>query len=223
MRHIFLYSIILGMGWGISYTQPNLILNPSVEDTDTCPDGGTGNFYYIQDWFTSNSASPDYFNICNTSSMISVPQNIFGFQYPKDGDAYFGLLFINITGVYREGVQGKFSEKLQKGRKYCFEFHTARANLYAYAIEEFGIHLSKDTIYSTFPSNNISLNPYFPVKIDYLDDTLNWTKFSIEINNYEDDIQYFVFSNFQSNNNFTLQHIDSNAPNQTHRYLLLLR
>lgn len=218
MRGTLTYIMTLWVGLGVSYTQPNLILNPSVEDTDSCPDWGVGNFYYIQHWSNSNNASPDYFNTCHSNNQTGIPKNQFGYQYPHSGNAYLGLAFANFANSQgREGIQGKFSETLQKDRKYCFEFYTVRANITGYAVGEFGIYLSKDSVHKNV-SNNLGVSPYYSVDINFLGDTVNWTKFSVEINNYEDDIQYFVFSNFQNAGEFQLVIVDSGVADTTPVY-----
>lgn len=210
MRGTLTYIITLWIGLGVSYTQPNLILNPSVEDIDSCYDIGAGNFKYITDWNSPNKASPDYFNLCHTNNEITIPNNKYGYQFPFSGDAYLGIGFTNITGSYREAVQGKFSEPLQKNRKYCFEFYTVRCNELGYAVGELGIALTKDLLLEN-TSNSLSLTPNASIDINFFSDTLNWTKFSVEINNYAEDIEYFVFSNFQKGSELQFQLVDPNV------------
>jgi hypothetical protein len=99
MRLLFI-SFYLLFNWCFLKGQVpvNLVPNYSFEQQDTCP-FGTNQIYFAVPWFQPNiiggntvaGSSTDYYNVCaSTSSMVSVPSNITGFQFAKTGVAYAG-------------------------------------------------------------------------------------------------------------------------------------
>ena len=87
---IFLILILIQVGW--AKAQPNLVPNYSFEIDTLCPDNGSQIDYAIP-WHSATGGSPDYFNACDGSAIISVgvPQNWCGNQNARTGDAYSGI------------------------------------------------------------------------------------------------------------------------------------
>jgi hypothetical protein len=99
------------------FSQVNLVPNPSFEDTVSCPDG-LDQLINVVGWYSAGG-SPDYFNSCaNASSPVSVPENIFGFQSPKFGNAYTGFWAKAASFMYREYIGIQLNSNLQLGQKY---------------------------------------------------------------------------------------------------------
>ncbi|MBK7287630.1 MAG: T9SS type A sorting domain-containing protein [Flavobacteriales bacterium] len=97
----------------------NLIPNPSFEEVDTCPHippvTGFGPGSRPTHWFSA-SDTPDYFNAC-VDSGTSVPHNIFGYQQPKEGQAYVGHATY-LEGDYREMFSVALLSPLVVGQTY---------------------------------------------------------------------------------------------------------
>jgi len=110
----------------------NLVPNPGFELNDTCPYtfGFQGNSKPLN-WNGWNQ-SPDYFHSCAGSlggvdTLISVPLNGFGFQYPMHGEAYVGMYAYGATGGnvdYREFLGCQLIEALVVGETYEMSCYT---------------------------------------------------------------------------------------------------
>ncbi len=96
------------------YSQ-NLVPNGSFEQFDTCPDN-TNHITYAVNWFqpckTSNST--DYFNACDSTIAVGVPENFTGYQQGKAGVAYVGIItYVPWPSVnYREFIEVKLDSPL---------------------------------------------------------------------------------------------------------------
>lgn len=177
----------------------NLVPNPSFEQFNNCPSSlggvnyapGYTNFPTVQSWVSpTQSGSPDYFNACASPiSYVSIPQNAFGTQSPRNGDAYIGIIAWegsnqggNIKTEFAEYLQCKLTQPLTAGNQYCITYfvNSAVANIpnnYV-GIDEFGV---------SFSSSQYNITPGYTIKTSYdvvntsgnfLSDTSNWMKVS---------------------------------------------
>ena len=109
--------------------QGNLVPNPSFELHDTCPaEIGFQGFSKPMYWESWNQ-SPEYFHVCAGSlgdidTLIGVPLNGFGFQYPLHGDAYVGMAAYDGWGDFREYVGCELLDPLEVGETYDLSFFT---------------------------------------------------------------------------------------------------
>ena len=86
-----------------TYSQTNLVPNPSFEIHDTCPH--TDNIALALGWYPVSNDLPNYFNACAPSPYyFSVPDNIGGYSYAASGNAYAGIV------VYEEGSPSTLGE-----------------------------------------------------------------------------------------------------------------
>lgn len=122
-----------------SFSQNNLVLNPSFEDHKTCTyysngvvgaiDTSVYNPKLVPNWFSASLfGTPDYLNKCwmptpNYVNKLGVPKNSFSYQYPVfPGNAYAHIYITapNTTTVEaREYLQTKLLTKLKSGQRYC--------------------------------------------------------------------------------------------------------
>lgn len=185
-----------------SYSQINLVPNPSFEDTIYCPDGGLGGISYAYGWFSCGDSvsSPDYFFDCGQYPMV--PDNLIGYQWPATGVAYAGIITFN--NGYQQGkeyIGTKFSSPLIIGQKYYVSLKVSfDVNEYflAYAANKTGILFStkKYSISSPVPVNNFA-----HIYTDsIITDTINWTIIS---NTFISDsaYQYINIGNFFNDSN----------------------
>jgi hypothetical protein len=96
--------------------QQNLIRDPSMENYHYIPIGpnpcNADSMLVSSDWYDPNGASSDYIhayqgNVCNPPVTCCVPENNFGYQWPKDGDAYwhFGSAYlVTPTDTHTQGI-----------------------------------------------------------------------------------------------------------------------
>lgn len=134
----------------------NLVPNPSFEDTVMCPTG-LGDFSVIG-WSNPTLASPDYFNYCNIGN-VGVPQNVFGYQNARTGNAYVGFHTSDFSSTdYREYVQCQLTSIFEAGKNYEVSFYVSKTDSSTKACDNIGVYLSSTAINS---SNNQNL-PYTP-------------------------------------------------------------
>ena len=110
----------------------NLVPNPSFEENTACPvTFGFQSFSKPLHWEAWNW-SPDYFHTCagalgGVDTLIGVPLNGFGFQYPLHGDAFVGMAAYSSSGggvSFREYVGCQLLEPLEVGESYDLSFFT---------------------------------------------------------------------------------------------------
>jgi hypothetical protein len=149
--------------------------NCSFEDTVACPDS-YGQIDKANGW-SSYGSSPDYFNSCCPWTMVHVPNNAFGFQYPANGNAYAGFIAYDELSPYsnKEFIGRALSQQLSIGQKYYVSFKlnlpkkdTASINMddcITFACNNIGIlfsTVSYDTIHPA-PVNNFA--PFLPIQL----------------------------------------------------------
>jgi hypothetical protein len=173
----------------ISYGQENLVVNWSFEDMTECPWSPAGISYgCCADW-TTGSASPDYYNTCSPQGWVSVPSNIYGFQYASTGRAYAGIITYSRNDTIdstlywgREVLAGKLSSPLVIGLKYFVSLKASMTMLWS----EEGCAANKiGALFRTTPYIYTSWPPYTkPIPVTnfaqvYSDqvilDSVNWT------------------------------------------------
>ena len=168
--YIFLFIILFCHE---AKTQTNLVNNGSFEDTISCPFGqGQVSFAY----YWNEYGSADYYNSCAYSSMFSTPFNWGGYQTPKDGNAYTGLItYADYFIDGREYIYTKLKSPLAIGKKYNVRFYVccSKANF---------ISASRHTnnigcLFTTFFPNSSQVVNYSHINAPgILSDTVNWVK-----------------------------------------------
>lgn len=133
----------------VTFSQFNLVPNPSFEENDSCPSGQyeitpnckywydpisimdtlPGIYYTYKNWGTAT-----YFHRCNNTT-VGVPQNSAGIQNARTGDAYAGIvLYSNSVSLNVDRainyISVELGEKLIQGQKYYAEFFYSLAELY---------------------------------------------------------------------------------------------
>lgn len=187
-------------------SQVNLVPNGSFEDKISCPTG-TNNFQSVAEWYSPNTASPDYYNACDTQFGGGVPQNDWGFQYAQDGNAYSGLLTLALHDDflnYREYIQVKLNKSLQKDSIYCWSFYVSRIDNIDYVSNNIGIALTESPITS---SDNERLDiPSIYSHPDIIFDNKNWVLIHGEYQAIGGEL-YLTVGNFEENINTSTQQI----------------
>lgn len=157
----------------------NLIPNHSFEVYDTCPDF-YGELNRVQAWFNPTIATPDYFNACYVPDFypyVDVPLNNLGYQNPKDGSGYAGLIpFWSQPVTYREYIEVKILQPLEANQKYHVHFYVSLADGSIYATDALGIYFSPDSVTSQ-SYDALGLQPQVTnAQGNFLTDTANWTE-----------------------------------------------
>lgn len=174
---LFIYLFIIP-----SALSQNLVYNSSFEIYEVCPE------YYtekpvkelIPGWNLPTRGSSDYFNSCSRFQ-VNVPNNFIGHMFAKDGQAYAGILLLQIsddknkknkTSDYREYLQTELIKPLVKGKKYQVKFYYSIATYSTYAINNLGIYISNNKIKNRLSTKTLQ---YIP-QIKMNQSTLNITK-----------------------------------------------
>ncbi|GIK70260.1 MAG: hypothetical protein BroJett020_15550 [Bacteroidota bacterium] len=207
--------------------QNNLVLNYSFEiynkPCNTYGVGGISNGY-CDDWSSPDGqSSADYFNSCNSNypiTDVSIPQNGFGYEYTKSGDAYAGFVF-GSTNNAREYIQGRLKKTLIKDTTYCISFWLSRADSMQYSINTKNIG-----IWFIDYKSNSSITPFLTdslafiqqkvsfVQDDfYLENDSGWVELKI---NYKakGGEKYFIIGNFALQSNVDIIY----KPNRKYPY-----
>lgn len=147
--------------------------NPSFEDTVMCPDAGA-QVAREKHWYAAAN-TPDYFHECNIYSQISVPNNIFDFQYAATGFAYCGFYpYGTIDTLLREEIGVELLNPLEINKKYYVSFKLNATSRYANgACNKIGL------LFSTikYIDNTAPIKDYCQVWTDsIITDTTNWVQ-----------------------------------------------
>jgi|TARA_Y100000385_G_scaffold289021_1_gene357237 outer membrane protein OmpA-like peptidoglycan-associated protein len=139
---IILLSLVINYN---AQDENNLVLNPSFESID----GKLKKLTQIniaKDWDSPTALKADLYSSSITGD-ISVPKNIYGKEFPKDGQNYAGILGYSYNNKKpRTYLQSKLVKPLASGLEYCVTIHVSLADLSKYAIDNIGIHFSDEQI-----------------------------------------------------------------------------
>lgn len=206
MKEFFKYIFLLTLTPCVIKAQVNLVPNPSFEIYDTCPNS-TAQLNYTINWKWVGS-STDYYNACSPPGNMSVPSNIYGYQFGGEGTAYIGMnTFIPNEGppyTIREPAGTNLTQALLIGQKYFLSF---KAVMTLNNFESCCASNKLGALLSTYAFTSINGNNPAPVKNfahvysdSIISDTLNWATISgsfvsdsaytfISIGNFFDSVQ----------------------------------
>ena len=211
----------------VKATSQNLVLNPSFEDTITCPIGTWA--MQCRYWYSASGGSPDYFSeqpdiFCGTSY---VPQSGVGYQYARTGIAYVGLatLMQPLNPNYlnrREYIGGELSDTLKQGHEYCVSFYVSVAEELKYVTDGIGLYLSVDSAVDYTININLSFIPQIENPSgNIIYDTLNWVQISgTYIANGGE--KYLTIGNFKDNANTMIDSINNSVPQSQYESYLFI-
>ncbi|MCH2082182.1 MAG: hypothetical protein MK226_07300, partial [Saprospiraceae bacterium] len=152
--------------------QENLVLNPSFEDYEDCPDEA-GEFATTVSIWTTYFANPEYMN-CDYEGFLGIG--------PKTGDGYAGafLLWELVPSNYyfREYLHGQLSKPLEKDSIYYAEFYVRPDSIRGF-IDRLEMTLSEEPLDSILPTNGVlDVEPVVAYQDGILSETSIYTKIS---------------------------------------------
>lgn len=180
----------------------NLVLNPSFEEYDTCPDF-LGQITRANGWYSARP-SPDYYNLCVSTQGTTAPSNFYGYQFPNSGSGYAGLasMYGGVSEL-REYIGTKLIDTLKVGNTYFVSFVVSRAYNQNHnndcASNKIG------ALFSVYQYTDTNLAPVCGCAQVYADeiisDSIGWTrlKFAFQA---DSNYQYLNIGNF-FNSSFT--------------------
>jgi hypothetical protein len=169
MKKVLLAICILA--WMTGHAQQNLVPNGGFEISTWCPNA-LGQLDYASPWFSPTSSSPDYFSTCATSSPCWAPSNLTGYQYPRSGNAYAGIV-LQYPGNYREYLGVALATPLVAGTTYMFRMSMVCSDIYQSWSGNIGVYFSNTQV-QVVTSSPLLVAPQIRNNVSNIPDTLNW-------------------------------------------------
>jgi hypothetical protein len=182
----FHLTVIFFLFTSFLFAQTNLVPNPSFENyswvsiPSLCDTSCT-----CINWYSPTNGTPDYYNKNTDCFPEDVPLNTFGYQNPKSGKAYYGLLSRAVSLYFpdhREYIQSKLIDTLKNGIKYCVSFYVNLADSSQYATDGIEAYFSDSSVThfdSTGLAYLLNYNPQvFNPHGNIITDKQNWTLIS---------------------------------------------
>lgn len=204
---LFTTVIFLFFSFLNCYSQ-NLVLNPSFENYSSCP-AGPGDILKAQNWKSASLASPDYYNQC-APALMCVPNNYFGNQVPRTGQAYTGIfLYIPINNDYREYIEASLTSTLIANECYHFEMFVSLVESASFYTDDIGVYFSNSFLLST---NTLVINqiPQITNQPGNYFNTSMWTRVAGDYIATGGE-NYITIGNFKNNSNTNNVFIQNNG------------
>lgn len=188
-----------------------LVPNGEFEQYYGCPNNAA-QIDSLVDWFnpaTVGGGSPDYFNVCG-SGLVDVPLNFSGFQQPRGGSGYVGLIAYMTPWIheYREYVEVGLSAPLVKDSCYRFSMHVSLARAGTFATESLGAYFSDSAIADIPYDDALPFTPQVVNSTGFIVDTVGWTEVS-GIFVADGGEEYVTIGNFLDDTTLSLALVDS--------------
>jgi len=172
--------LILVFNINIAYPQVNLVQNHDFELISSCPNDGSQIDSAIGWSIFKNGggSTPDLYALCCTNpQMCGVPSHSSGFQFPKSGNNYIGIIAAGsiLPNFFREYVQSKLIQKLKSGEEYCVKIYCNLSDFSTAYIKSLGVYLDSGNISTTSPYGLPTVSPQIYSQ-QPLNDTINWMK-----------------------------------------------
>jgi hypothetical protein len=133
--------------------QVNLVPNGSFETLSACP-GEHSQVHLAAPWFQPGEGTSDLYAVCASWPKVGVPNNNFGYQFPRTGNNYAGLF--TLAGDYREYIEVPLSHSLTADTKYFVSFYVSLADTFIY---------TSSTIGAFFSSSRLAVNHSSPIPV----------------------------------------------------------
>lgn len=211
MKKLFFLFILLAVFANQSHAQ-NLVSNGSFEQYDSCCDG-LSQIYYAKYW-SSFGNSPDYFNACTSSSLVSVPDNFLGYHYASTGFGYIGILLYTTNTINQQEYIGTtLNQPLLSGETYNISAKISPA-----FTDSIGVNLACNNFGFQFTnhqfsmSQSISTNNYSHLNFtNIVTDTAGWTLMSGSFT-ADSNYHYISIGNFYDHANTDTLHMGQGMP-----------
>jgi len=213
-KHIIVLSLLfLSFSSGFSQSK-NLVLNPGFEEFIKCPVSHIQTEptrFLVPEWTYPTKGSPDYYNRCSTGD-AGVPNNFAGVSEPHSGNAYVGAILSGTEDEYREYIQGRLSEPLEKGRKYCVSFWVELASLSKFAVDQVSLRFYDSEQRSDIKTALGGTPEITNLPGLFLDNTHNWKQICA-VYTARGGEDYFIIGNFKNYENTNYVVTNKNVKN----------
>jgi outer membrane protein OmpA-like peptidoglycan-associated protein/sporulation protein YlmC with PRC-barrel domain len=133
----------------------NLIVNPDFDlfyykPVPVTYEGQTRIEDWIPFWVTPEDNTPDYISNLRIINLISY-HYLVDFTLPEKFD-FIGIALYKQSDLYSENIQGKLSQPLIKGQKYCLKTTLALSSYSGFTINRIGFHFSDYMVFGNLNS-----------------------------------------------------------------------
>lgn len=172
----------------------NYVNNPSFELHTECPEN-IDELNKCKYWNRVPMLydSPDYFHRCASllnafqGVTVGVPENVFGYQEPRTGNAYVGISTFE-KSHYQEYIQTQLKQPLIKGMIYKVGMHVSLADKSKYANDRFmfcftdkaRLESRSKTFQGSVDRFLICPNGILYISDTLITDTINWVNIEVE-------------------------------------------
>jgi len=174
--------------------QINLVLNPSFEQFDGCPNTwNEADSAKYWDWinpscnFTSsfNCRGELFTSLCPLTTFsvyYNVPYNIEAtYQKPHSGNSYIGTHSVYGTPSQldnrRDYLKGQLTQTLSAGKNYCLKFYYNASNRLQYATNRYGAYVDNGNVSNYNCCKDIPILPQAENNpAVFMTDTMNWVR-----------------------------------------------
>ncbi|MCR6641211.1 MAG: OmpA family protein [Sporocytophaga sp.] len=211
----YLYFFISLLSIPLHGTGQNLVPNPGFEEIFQCPqtfNNNISNKKIAPHWNSPSNGTPDLYNKCSKGEMGT--HNLTGVTEPYKGDGFAGLILWEGNNGFREYLQVRLLQPLQKGELYNISFRYKLASYSQYSIDRIGFSLQDtNTLYKY--SHNIPHATYERIKDKAFDpQSGSWELLEMEYVAKGNE-KYLTIGNFSDNKNtksFSLANINTSEP-----------
>lgn len=160
----FLYFFLIFLSIARFGTCQNLVPNPGFEEYFTCPqtfNSKSSNKKIAPHWNSPSNGTPDLYNRCSKGEMGT--HNITGVTEPQKGDGFAGFILWEKGIGFREYMQVRLLQPLQKGETYKVSFWYKMSTYSQFSIDRIGFSL-QDTNKVFIHNQNISEMTFEKIK-----------------------------------------------------------
>ncbi len=189
----------------------NLVPNGGFEDYYSCP----SNYSQVDScifWINPTLSTPDYFNQCATVPTLSIPKNNYGYQTPKSGNAYCGIItyFPSEFQNYREYIEVPLKSSLIANVCYHVSFYVNLSNSSKKSSKNIGAYFSDSIIKDINCYCPLPFTPQFSNQSSNLPDTLSWTLIEGDFIAGGGE-KYMIIGNFSNDASTSTANVNSNG------------
>ncbi len=199
----FLLSLIL---LTCVQAQNNIVPNPSFEETSgRIKDGGS--IELAEPWKSATMIPVDLYSAGAKSDEFSVPENAYGEEEPKTGSNYVGISFFGYgSRIPRSYLSVELTQSLEEGKEYCMKFHVSMSDMSKFAVNNLGMHVSKEEI-SDQTDGILKLTPHIKsLKNDPFSKQFLWTAIC-GVYKAEGGEKFITIGNFDTDENTTQEKV----------------
>ncbi|MFM1878302.1 MAG: hypothetical protein RLZZ241_1168 [Bacteroidota bacterium] len=183
----------------------NLVPNSGFEIHNSCPLNPGNAAQDLEHWSMPTTGSTDFFHACST--VLGVPENFNGSQWPKEGQGYVGL-YAYAPNDYREYLQVRLNKPLEQGLEYTLRYFVSLAERSDFAVPGIDALLTSDPIRVRTKKpmgrkfwSGTPPKPYQYLKTaaaEFYEDTDHWQLIEFKFTARGNE-EYLTLGNFQSN------------------------